>query len=176
MTTTHDETEPVVPAVVSEPTKSLLGRARHRFAVYRKTRPFWGGLTCMLGGFFIAKPLLGASWGFYSALGVAGFTPMILGGAIIVAGLVSVITPAQRHFPSVVAIMLAVASLPLANLGGWVIGMLLAIVGAGFCFAWTPYTDKQLAKFADREARRTARREIARATRHAGKHSGAAAA
>ena len=43
-----------------------------------------------------------------------------------------------------VASMLAVAALPLANLGGLVIGTVAGIVGSGMVFAWTPYTDKQL--------------------------------
>jgi hypothetical protein len=32
--------------------------------------------------------------------------------------------------------------------------MFLGILGSGMVFAWTPYTDAQLAKFAERESRR----------------------
>jgi hypothetical protein len=77
---------------------------------------------------------------------------------MVAAAAISLILPAQRHFPSIIAMMLSIASLPLANLGGWIIGMLLGIVGSGLCFAWAPYSDKQLAKFAARAERRAARR------------------
>lgn len=108
---------------------------------------------------------------FYVHMGTKGITPILLGGGMIAAALTAVFAPAQRHFPAFIAMMFSVASLPLANLGGWIIGMVLGIVGSGLCFAWTPYSDKQLAKFAARDERRAARR----AAKHA-RHSGAVAA
>ena len=69
----------------------------------------------------------------------------------------ALVLPSQRHFPAD-GIVFSVASLPLANLGGWIIGMILGIIGSGLIFAWTPYCDKQLAKFAERDRVRTARR------------------
>lgn len=146
--------------------RTLRGGVLDRFTRFRRTRPFWGGIILGLGGFFVARPLLGASWGFYTALGARGLTPIILGLGMIAAAVVAVVQPRQRHFPAVIAMMLSVASLPLANLGGWIIGMLLGIVGSGLCFAWTPYTAKQLARFAERDERRQARREARRRTTH----------
>lgn len=153
--TTH--TVPVAPAAAPV-RRSPLVRARVGFTRFRRTRPFWGSLVLGLGGYLVLNPLLGGSWDFYIALGAKGVMPIVLGGGMIAAALVAVVTPAQRHFPAIIASMFSVASLPLANLGGWVVGMLLGIVGAGMVFAWTPYSAKQLARINARAAARAERR------------------
>lgn len=133
------------------------------FRHFRRTRPFWGAIILGFGGYFVAQPLLGGSMAFYAAVGVRGMVPVLLGGSMIVAAAICMLLPAQRHFPSIIATMVSVASLPLANLGGWIIGMVLGIVGAGMCFAWAPYSDKQLAKFEAKAERKKMRREARRA-------------
>lgn len=142
-----------------------LRRARTGFTRFRRTRPFWGSLVLLGGAWFIASPLLGESLEFYTTVGVRSITPLLIAGGMAAAAGIALVVPAQRHFPAIVAMMLAVASLPLANLGGWLIGMVLGIAGAGLVFAWAPYTDQQLARFAERDARRAARRTAKRAAR-----------
>lgn len=159
-------------AVIRPTRPRFVRRGWRAFTHFRRSRPFWGSLVLALGGYFVARPVLGGSWAFYAAVGAKGMAPMMLGVAMVAAAAVCLLLPAQRHFPSIVAMMLAVASLPLANLGGWIIGMVLGIVGAGLCFAWTPYTEKQLARFAEKADRRWERR----AARHAAKHTAATAA
>lgn len=140
-------------------------RLRHGFTRFRRTRPFWGSLILLAGAYFIARPLLGGTFEFYTTVGVRSITPLLLAGGMAAAACIALVVPAQRHFPAIVAMMLAVASLPLANLGGWLIGMVLGITGAGLVFAWAPYTDKQLARFAERDARRQEKRDARRARR-----------
>lgn len=164
-TTTTTPTSTATPATPATPRPSLLRRARTAFTRYRRTRPFWGALVLLAGAWFIASPLLGESLEFYTTVGVRSITPLLLAGGMAAAAVVAIVLPAQRHFPAIVAMMLAVASLPLANLGGWLIGMVLGIAGAGLVFAWAPYTDKQLARYAERDARRAARRTAKRAAR-----------
>jgi hypothetical protein len=77
---------------------------------------------------------------------------------MVAAAAVALFAPAQRHFPAIMAAVFSVASLPLANLGGWIIGMVLGIVGSGMVFAWTPFSDKELAKRAEKAQRREAKR------------------
>lgn len=156
------ETTPPTPAA---PAPGRLTRLRQRFTRFRRTRPFWGSLILLAGAYFIARPLLGGTFEFYTTVGVRSITPLLLAGGMAAAACIALVMPAQRHFPAIVAMMLAVASLPLANLGGWLIGMVLGITGAGLVFAWAPYTDKQLARFAERDARRAERRAQRRAHR-----------
>lgn len=93
-------------------------RALARFRRFRRTRPFWGALVAAAGGYLIAKPVLGGSMEFYTSVGARGITPLILGGGIIAASLIALVVPAQRHFPAIMGVMLSIASLPMANLGG----------------------------------------------------------
>lgn len=145
--------------------RALPARLWAGFTRFRRTRPFWGSVVLALGGYYIAAPLLGGTMSFYTSMGARTITPLLLGGGIIAAAGVALFTPSQRHFPAIIASMLAVASLPLANLGGWVIGMVLGIVGAGMVFAWTPYTDEQLAKLEAKEWRKERRRAARRASK-----------
>lgn len=141
---------------------STSASAWRKIRVWQRSRPFWGSLLLAMGGYFVARPLLGGSMAFYTALGTKGMLPVLLGAVMIAAALVGLFVPGQRHFPAIVAAMVSVASLPLANLGGWIIGMLLGIIGSGLMFAWTPYTEKELARFAEKEARRAERRAARR--------------
>lgn len=161
--------ESTIPETTDERRPALPARLWTGFARFRRTRPFWGALILALGAYFIAKPVLGGTFQFYTTVGARGITPLLLGGGMLAAAGIAIVVPAQRHFPALIAMMLAVASLPLANLGGWLIGMVLGIVGAGLVFAWTPYSDAQLAKFAAKAQRKAQRRTERKAARKVGK-------
>lgn len=156
------DTAPEVAAPATAPapvarTGNPLPRLWRGFTRFRRTRPFWGALWLALGGYFVLVPVV-TSAQMTMQLGVGGVSGYILGGGMVAAALVAVVVPAQRHFPAIIASMLSVASLPLANLGGWIIGMLLGIVGSGLVFAWTPYSEKQLARIAARDERRATKK------------------
>ncbi|WP_211206441.1 DUF6114 domain-containing protein [Demetria terragena] len=121
-----------------------LQRARLRFRQWRRCRPFWGPVLLALGGWFVVRPVL-SSMSAVVQLGSGGVVAYVLGGGMVLAAGVAMFRPEQRHFPALMAVLLAVASLPLANLGGWVIGMVLGIVGGAMTFAWTPFTPDQVA-------------------------------
>lgn len=128
------------------------------FARFRKSRPFWGCLVLALGGYFVMQPMFGGSMSMLMHMGVGGATVYILGGGMVAAAAVAFFAPAQRYFPAIMAAVFSVASLPLANLGGWIIGMVLGIVGSGMVFAWTPFSEKELAQRAERAEHREAKR------------------
>ncbi|RNL65072.1 hypothetical protein EFK50_03600 [Nocardioides marmoriginsengisoli] len=137
----------------------VLRRYRRAFTRFRRTRPFWGCLTLALGGWFVLKPVVGGSFKMIVQLGAGGMVVYLLGGAMILAAAIAMVAPAQRHFPAIMAAGSSVASLPLANLGGWLVGMFFGIVGSGLVFAWTPYTEAQLERFAERARQRDERRQ-----------------
>lgn len=140
-----------------------LSRAWQGFTRFRRTRPFWGSLVLALGGYFVMAPVLGSSMSLLLHLGAGGAAPYLLGGGMMAAAGVSMVAPAQRHFPALMAAACSVASLPLANLGGWLLGMFLGIVGSGLVFAWTPYTDAQLEGFEARDRERAEARAARKA-------------
>ncbi|WP_182377983.1 DUF6114 domain-containing protein [Nocardioides sp. WS12] len=144
--------------------RSHVGTVLHAANRWRRTRPLAGCVILALGGWFVVKPVIGSA-SMTLELGAGAMAGYLLGGGMILAALIALVLPAQRHFPALMATLMSVASLPLANLGGWLIGMILGIIGSGIVFAWTPYTDKQLAKFAARAERRAAARDARRAGR-----------
>lgn len=165
MTDITDHSVDLTPVDPDPAGRGRLARLRDRFALWRRTRPFWGCVILALGAWFIARPLLGGALEFYTTVGVRSMTPLLIASGMLAAAGVALLVPAQRHFPAIVAMLLSVASLPLANLGGWLVGMVLGILGSGLVFAWTPYSEKQLARFAERDERRVARRAARRAAR-----------
>ncbi|MGW0364586.1 DUF6114 domain-containing protein [Streptomyces sp. NPDC002990] len=70
--------------------------------------------------------------------GVAGIPSVLLGVVMIVLGLTAWFSPPQRSLAGVLTTLIATAALVLSNLGGFLIGTLLGIVGGGLMFAWQP--------------------------------------
>ncbi|CAM5641097.1 hypothetical protein SAVIM338S_06275 [Streptomyces avidinii] len=109
-----------------------------RWRRWRRGRPFWGGLFAILAGAEIcALPL--APLKIMLQQGVAGIPSVLMGIFMIVLGLTSWFSPAQRGLAGVLTTLIATAALVLSNLGGFLIGTLLGILGGGLMFAWQPY-------------------------------------
>lgn len=110
-------------------------RARTAFRDWRRTRPFWGGLLALLGGgeiiFTYKAPMaLVMHFGLY---GLAGY---LVPGVLILLGLLILFDPQHRTFYSVLAVMAALATWLTSNLGGFIIGMLLGLIGGSLAFGW----------------------------------------
>lgn len=151
--------------------RSLPHRIRLSFRRFRRSRPFWGSVILLFGAYFIGNPIVGGGFGFAVDLGAKALTPLLIAFGMGAAALVALFQPAQRHFPAIVAAGLSVAALPLANLGGWIIGTAAGIVGSSLIFGWAPYSEKQLSKLAaraERKAQRAAGRRQRRRTGRAG--------
>lgn len=71
-------------------------------------------------------------------LGVGSVSTLIFSGMLVVLGLVTWFTPNQHVVTGSFAGFIALGALVLSNLGGLVIGTLLALVGGGLAFAWRP--------------------------------------
>ncbi|WGY01429.1 DUF6114 domain-containing protein [Nocardioides sp. QY071] len=123
---------------MSAPTTQVrrrLGAARRALRGFRRTRPFWGGLWCILAGAWIIRAmffsfLLAVSGGWsYSA----GY---ILGGGLVLFGLVAWFAPHYRGLVGLLAVGLALAAFVAANLGGYLVGSVLGILGGSMVWAW----------------------------------------
>ena len=111
-------------------------RARAAFRDWRRGRPFWGGLLVALGGgeilFTYHAPIkLVLHFGLY---GLAGF---LLPALLAVLGLLLLFDPAHRTFYSILSVLGALGSWLTSNLGGFLLGMLLALAGGSLAFGWT---------------------------------------
>ena len=118
-------------------------QARAAWRRWRHTRPFWGGLLLVLAGLeLLALPLTGVlahgAIKLVIYIGIGGVFGVLIGILLIAAGIVVWVNPAHRVFYGVAGIVLGIVSFPASNLGGFVLGMLLAIIGGALAFAWAP--------------------------------------
>ncbi|MFJ6621882.1 DUF6114 domain-containing protein [Kitasatospora sp. NPDC091335] len=124
---------------------------------WRGGRPFWGGLLVTLGGaevlFTLKAPLP-----VILHIGVAGMAGYLVPAVMLLCGLLILFNPAQRLFYSILAVLASLASWVTSNLGGFLIGMMLGVVGACLTFGWLP--DQPLRQG---RQRRLERREARRA-------------
>ncbi|MHC3475283.1 DUF6114 domain-containing protein [Streptomyces sp. 7R007] len=116
-------------------------RRRLQFRAWRGTRPFWAGLFVLLAGFPImyfpyAHLQLGHLTLAMATTGGAG--SLIIGVLLVVLGVSLWFQKHVRTFAGVAAILLALVSIPVSNIGGFLMGFLLALVGGAMAVAWAP--------------------------------------
>lgn len=117
-------------------------RGRHRtqrtggFRRWRRQRPFIGGLLVILGGielFFSGQLDTG---NLHIQLGIEGLQATIIPITLVVLGVLAMAMPVHHVFYGILALIIAVYSLVGVNLGGFILGMLLASIGAVLVVAW----------------------------------------
>ncbi|OKJ77693.1 DUF6114 domain-containing protein [Streptomyces sp. CB02460] len=118
-----------------------LSVARRGFRTWRGDRPFWAGLFTMLGGvpimyFPYANMHLGNVTLAMST--TAGAGSLIIGVLLVTLGLTMWFHSIVRVFAGVAAILLALISIPVANIGGFLIGFVFALLGGALSVAWAP--------------------------------------
>ncbi|MCX4446744.1 DUF6114 domain-containing protein [Streptomyces sp. NPDC087866] len=111
------------------------------FRTWRGDRPFWAGLFTMLGGlpimyFPYANMHLGNMTLAMST--TAGAGSLIIGVLLVTLGLTMWFHSIVRVFAGVAAILLALISIPVANIGGFVIGFVFALIGGALSVSWVP--------------------------------------
>lgn len=129
---------------MSAETPAAPGEFTHRrlqFRAWRGARPFWAGLFVILGGLPIAYfPYAHLQIGHLTLAmaTTAGAGSLIIGVLLVVLGLSLWFQKHVRVFAGVAAILLALVSIPVSNLGGFFIGFLLAMVGGALAVSWAP--------------------------------------
>ncbi|MFJ8691647.1 DUF6114 domain-containing protein [Streptomyces roseolilacinus] len=119
------------------PAAPLRGGGRERWRRWRRSRPFWGGLLAVLAGAEIcAIPLAPLEVMLHQ--GIAGVPSVLLGIVMIMLGISVWVSPQYRSLAGVVTTLIAAAALVMSNLGGFLIGTLMGIVGGAMMFAWQP--------------------------------------
>ncbi|HTF08634.1 MAG TPA: DUF6114 domain-containing protein [Asanoa sp.] len=117
---------------------SFAGRTWRGFGRWRRSRPFWGGLLLLLSGIEIFLSTQLSLGGLSFQLGPTGFLSWLIPTILAACGVLAWAAPQQRMFYAVVGAVTAVFSLIGVNLGGFFLGLILGIVGAGLVFGWTP--------------------------------------
>lgn len=107
---------------------------KDRCAQLRSTRPLLGGALLLLAGLEILW-VDGRDLGVVLS-GASGSTPVVLGSVLVLFGLLAWVTPLYAPMIGLLAQGAAVLSFFAANLGGYVIGALLGVIGGALVFAW----------------------------------------
>ena len=120
--------------------RQSLAKARRAFRIWRRTRPFWGGLVVIIGA---SEMLVSerAPFQVVTHIGVTGLAGYLIPAFILFCGVMLWFAPVAWIYYSVLTIVLALGSWITSNLGGFLIGMLIDIVGGALAFAWTTDTD-----------------------------------
>ncbi|ALC20779.1 DUF6114 domain-containing protein [Streptomyces pristinaespiralis] len=114
---------------------------RRNFRTWRGQRPFWAGLLTLLGGIPIAYfPYATFKIGHMNLAmqTTAGAGSLIIGVLLVTLGLTMWFQHIVRVFAGVATILLALVSLPIANLGGFIIGFVLSLTGGALSLSWAP--------------------------------------
>lgn len=108
-----------------------------RWRAWRKSRPFVGALLAILGGteilLLVSAPLKAVIH--FGITNLIGFAVPIL---MILCGLMLWFAPAPRAFYAILILLSSLASWITSNLGGFLLGMLLGLVGGSLALAWSP--------------------------------------
>jgi hypothetical protein len=130
-----DPDRPTGPAAEPAP-----GAPRHvsRFKAWRWRRPFWGGLLLTVAGALVLATMLQGSLQVVLQSGVRGVTGYILPGLMIICGVLLLFSPAQRVFYSIVGMLASLGSWATSNMGAFMVGTILGVVGSTLAFGWLP--------------------------------------
>jgi hypothetical protein len=119
----------------------------NRFRRWRGRRPFPGGLLLALGGAEILVTMK-APLPVILHIGMQGLAGYLLPTLMVLIGLLILFNPSQRLFYSIIGVLLSLGTWLTSNLGGFLVGLLLGVVGSCLAFGWLP----------DQEPRRSRRR------------------
>ncbi|MCX4587126.1 DUF6114 domain-containing protein [Streptomyces sp. NBC_01481] len=124
------------------------GRDEHRirairrgFRTWRGQRPFWAGLFTLFGGIPIAYfPYATFKLGHMTLAmqTTAGAGALIIGVLLMTLGLTMWFHSIVRVFAGVATILLALVSIPIANMGGFFVGFLFSLIGGALSLSWVP--------------------------------------
>ncbi|MFI9209814.1 DUF6114 domain-containing protein [Streptomyces sp. NPDC053253] len=140
-----------------------LSSANAWFRAFRRTRPFWGGVWLIAGGWTVLKFSL-SSLQLIVSTGFGGVAGYLVGGGMILCGLIPMALPGQRYTFGIIGAVLAVVSLVVSNLGGFLLGMTLGILGGSMTVGWGAKGPRGTGeeRAADRVAERAAERVLDR--------------
>ena len=120
----------------ARPTGGSLAAARHTFRIWRRTRPFWGGLVVIVGaGEMLVSEQ--APLRIVTHIGIQGLAGYLIPTFMLLCGALLWLNPVDRIIYSLLALFLALGSWITSNLGGFFIGMVVGVVGGALAFAWT---------------------------------------
>lgn len=100
-------------------------------------RPFFGGLWLTLGGAWILLTMK-ASVKVVLHVGMQGVAGYLLPTLMVLLGLLILFSPEQRLFYSITGVLISLGTWVTSNMGGFMVGLLLGVLGSVMTFGWLP--------------------------------------
>lgn len=122
---------------------------RERFKTWRGQRPFIPGLLLVLSGAVMLAPAyltIHVSDLLVMISTISGVSTLLIGAVLIMFGIGMWSQPLAAPYLGVLAILVAIVALPTSNIGGFVVGSLLGIVGGALGLAWEDRDEKPRGK------------------------------
>jgi uncharacterized protein DUF6114 len=109
-----------------------------KFRLWRRSRPFWGGLFLLLSALelFLSANLTLKNLQVH--VGQEGYLSYLLPAVLLLCAILTWVSPGQRFFYGILGLLTALYSFLGLNLGGFFLGMLLGIVGGALVVSWGP--------------------------------------
>lgn len=123
--------------------------ARERFKTWRGQRPFIPGLLLVLSGAVMLAPAyltIHVSDLLVMISTISGVSTLLIGAVLIMFGIGMWLQPLAAPYLGVLAILVAIIALPTSNIGGFVVGSLLGIVGGALGLGWEDRDEKPRGK------------------------------
>ncbi|MDX3656488.1 DUF6114 domain-containing protein [Streptomyces sp. ID05-26A] len=126
----------------------MLLRFWRGFTAWRRGRPFWAGLFVALGGLVIVfPPFANLKFGdmMISIQTLGGVSALLIGVLLWICAATLWLQPKFRLAAGIVTVLLSLVAIVVTNLGGFVVGTLLSLLGGALAVAWTtePKTPKE---------------------------------
>jgi hypothetical protein len=118
----------------------VLLRFWRAFTAWRRGRPFWAGLFVAGGAFIILVPpyanlKLGDMVVSIQTLG--GVSALLIGSLLAICAVSLWVAPKFRLAAGIVTVLLSLVALVVTNLGGFLVGTILSLLGGALAVAWT---------------------------------------
>ena len=118
----------------------MLLRFWRAFTAWRRGRPFWAGLFVAGGAFIILVPpyanlKLGDMVVSIQTLG--GVSALLIGSLLAICAVSLWVAPKFRLAAGIVTVLLSLVALVVTNLGGFLVGTILSLLGGALAVAWT---------------------------------------
>ena len=108
-----------------------------QFRSWRRSRPFWGAFFALLAGAEILLTEI-APFGIIIHMGTRGLLGYAVPILMMLCGLMLWFAPHPRAFYASLILLLSLASFLTTNLGGFILGMLLGLLGGSLAISWAP--------------------------------------
>lgn len=118
-------------------------RAWSGFGRWRRTRPFWAGVFTLIAALVLLYPPYSSlRFGdiMISVRTMGGVSALVIGAVMIACAGTFWFRPAGRFAAGIVTLILSVVAMATVNLGSFLLGTLLGLIGAALAIGWSPKT------------------------------------